>query len=124
MAMKTKEFATPEWIQKARERAKKWLLQDVQLSRSQWQALTYSELLDLPIVKALHMNPSGGRTRFPGSEIQDVQFCFRVLKRVEHQGGIIDRGEEFCGLGATLEGAVRSAIQLVVELASLRGDRP
>jgi phage pi2 protein 07 len=116
-------YTTPEWVRKARARAERWVLEDVQLSRSQWQALTYPELLNLPIVKRLHLNPSGGITRFPGSELQDVKFCFRVLKHVEHQGGIINLGEEFFGFGKTLEDAVRSTIQLVVELASMRGER-
>jgi len=114
----------PGWIKEGKERAHKWVLEDVGLTEDQWQALTYEELLELPLIKKLKINPCGGSIKYPGSEIQRNVFTFQCLGEVKHHGGFTNRGENFVGQGKTLPDAVRSAIRVTVELLSMRGKRP
>jgi len=113
----------PTWIKKSQQRAKKWLLEDISISEKKWQSLSYDTLMKLPIIQTLNLNPSGGRVRFPGSDSEDHTFSFTVIKKVKIHGGELSRGELFIGIGKTLEDAVRSAIQVTIELLSLRGNR-
>ncbi len=119
-AIKTK---VPKWNRLAKERAHKWVLEDVGLTEDQWQALSYEELLELPIVKKLRLNPCGGSTKHPGSEMQKQVYTFQCLGEIKHHGGFTNRGELFIGTGKTLPDAVRSAIKITVELLSMRGRR-
>lgn len=117
------ESTTPEWIKQARKRALGWLLLDVKMTEEEWNALKYEELLALPIVERLSLIPTGGRLRFPGSEYQENHFGFTVTQDTKYKRGVLGAGEEYFGLGLTLVDAVRSAIQLAVEMASMRGKR-
>lgn len=118
--MKTR---VPAWIETSRRRARKWVLADVGLSAKEWDALTYEQLMKLPIIKRMSLSPSGGYVRFPGHERQENVFRFTITKNRRLHGGGLRRGELFSGHGDTLADAVRAAIQVAVELVSLRGER-
>jgi len=113
-----------KFMEAVNKQSEAWVLEDVGLSKEEWEALDYEDLLKLPIVKKLTLNPCGGHTRFPGSELQDIAFKFQVLKGdIVHHGGCTNRGEAITGMGKELPDAVRSAIRVYVELLSRRGGR-
>jgi hypothetical protein len=100
-----------------------WLLTDLNLTKEEWEKLTYVDVLKLPIIKKLHLRAAGGRVRFPGSEVEDTKFTFCINKNCEHKGGRLTCGELVSGYGKNLDEAIKSAVQTAIELVGLRGER-